>query len=32
MREVLIKLFEESIPENYKADMKVMEAVLGHTH
>ena len=29
MRDALIKLFEEPIPESYKAGRKVMEAVLG---
>ncbi len=29
MRDVLIKLFEEPIPETYNAGQKVMEAVLG---
>jgi hypothetical protein len=29
MRDVLIKLFEEPIPESYKAGRQVMEAVLG---
>ncbi len=29
MRDALIKLFEETIPESYKAGRKVMEAVLG---
>jgi hypothetical protein len=29
MRDALIKLFEEPIPESYKAGWKVMEAVLG---
>jgi hypothetical protein len=29
MREALIKLFEEPIPESYKADREVMQGVLG---
>jgi hypothetical protein len=29
MREALIKLFEEPIPENYKAGREVMKGVLG---
>ncbi len=29
MRDVLIKLFEEPIPESYKAGWKVIKAVLG---
>ena len=32
MRDALIKLFEEPIPESYKAGRKVMEAVLGRAH
>ena len=31
MRDALIKLFEEPIPESYKTGRKVMEAVLGRT-
>jgi hypothetical protein len=29
IRDVLIKLFEDPIPESYKSGRKVMEAVLG---